>query len=234
MSDPDLARVAVPVTRQISAKQFWNAQAPDMSGMLLDDQASELEARDCSQILAQLRLVGGEKVLELGAGIGRFSGHLARVAAHVTAVDFNESFVQTNRRSNSSHSNIAFVHQDVMKLSFPTHSFDFVFSNWLLMYLSDAQVEEVVKRVACWLKPGGFSFFRESCVCSSGGNPESLSNPASYRHPDFYERCFAQSFKVLQRGNVLVYEEVHNNPNQQLWLLESRAPPSQNRPIHHA
>ena len=186
--------------------------------MLLDDQPGELEARDCSQIMAQLPLVGGERVLELGAGICRYSGRLAKIAAHVTAVDFNESFVQGNRRRNSSHSNITFLEQDVMKLSFPRHSFDLVFSNWLLMYLSEAQVEEIIERFACWLKPGGLSFFRESCVCSSGGKPESPSSPASYRHPDFYERCFAQSFELLRRGNVLVYEEVHNNRNQLFWL----------------
>ena len=105
-----------------------------------------------------------------------------------------------------------------MKLSFPKHSFDLVFSNWLLMYLTEAQVEEIVERFACWLRPGGLSFFRESCVCSSGGKAGSSSNPASYRHPDFYEGCFAPSFELLRRGNVRVYEEVHNNRNQLFWL----------------
>ena len=204
--------------RHVSAKQFWDAQQPSASGMLLDDRAAELEARDCSQIMAQLRFLGGESVLELGAGIGRYSGRLAEVAAHVTAVDFNESFVQENRRRNSSHSNITFLQEDVTKLSFPRNSFDLVFSNWLLMYLSDSQVEEVVERVACWLKPNGHAFFRESCVCSSAGRPESPSNPARYRPAAFYERCFAHSFEMLLRGNVLVYEEVYRNPNQLFWL----------------
>lgn len=47
-------------------------------------------------------------------------------------------------------------------------SFDFIFSNWLLMYLSDEELKSFFERMLSWLKPGGFLFFRESCNHRSG------------------------------------------------------------------
>lgn len=46
-----------------------------------------------SQVLTTLGDVSGCRVLELGAGIGRFTGDLAQQAAHVTAVDFMEASI---------------------------------------------------------------------------------------------------------------------------------------------
>lgn len=50
-------------------------------------------------------------------------------------------------------------------------SIDFVFSNWLLMYLSDDEVKCFIQKILGWLRPGGFLFFRESCNHRSGTDP---------------------------------------------------------------
>lgn len=42
-------------------------------------------------------------------------------------------------------------------------SVDFVFTNWLLMYLSDVEVVDFLNRVTTWLRPGGYLHLRESC-----------------------------------------------------------------------
>ena len=47
-------------------------------------------------------------------------------------------------------------------------SIDFIFSNWLLMYLSDEELMSFMKKMLSWLRPGGFLFFRESCNHRSG------------------------------------------------------------------
>jgi len=47
-------------------------------------------------------------------------------------------------------------------------SFDVIFSNWLLMYLSDQELSRLVEKMLGWLAPGGFLFFRESCNHQSG------------------------------------------------------------------
>lgn len=52
-------------------------------------------------------------------------------------------------------------------------SIDFIFSNWLLMYLSDEELKTFIKKSLSWLRPGGFLFFRESCNHRSGSDPTS-------------------------------------------------------------
>lgn len=48
------------------------------------------------------------------------------------------------------------------------YSFDLIFSNWLLMYLSDAELCSLTEKMLSWLRPSGYLFFRESCFHQSG------------------------------------------------------------------
>ncbi len=43
--------------------------------------------------------VAGKRVVELGAGIGRFTGALAATAKSVLAIDFMDNLIQENRKS---------------------------------------------------------------------------------------------------------------------------------------
>ena len=56
------------------------------------------------QVLAMLGCVEEKRILELGAGIGRFTGHLAATARSVLAVDFMENLIEENKRANSHRS----------------------------------------------------------------------------------------------------------------------------------
>jgi phosphoethanolamine N-methyltransferase len=55
----------------------------------------------CRQVLAMLGCMEGARIVELGAGIGRFTGELAVAARSVLAVDFMENLIAENRRANS-------------------------------------------------------------------------------------------------------------------------------------
>jgi phosphoethanolamine N-methyltransferase len=46
------------------------------------------------QVLSILPSFEGKSVLELGAGIGRFTGELAKEAGHVVALDFIDSVIK--------------------------------------------------------------------------------------------------------------------------------------------
>ena len=48
--------------------------------------------------------VGGHKVVELGAGIGRFTGALAATAKSVLAVDFMDNLIAENRKTHGHRS----------------------------------------------------------------------------------------------------------------------------------
>src|SRR5690606_18204322 len=103
---------------------------------------------------------------------GRYTEYFAKEGAqHVIAVDFVQEFVDKNRAMHSATygSMIDFICADVVDLALPTASLDLIFSNWLLMYLDDQQVEEICCKYDDWLDEGGFVFFRESCFHSLGG-----------------------------------------------------------------
>ncbi|XXG41615.1 hypothetical protein AAC387_Pa01g2047 [Persea americana] len=92
--------------------------------------------------------------MELGAGIGRFTAELAKDAGQVIAVDFIDSVIKKNGRTNGHFKNASFMCADVTSpnMQIQPKSVDLIFSNWLLMYLSDKEVENLVERMMKWLK----------------------------------------------------------------------------------
>lgn len=117
---------------------------------------------------------------------------------------------------NGHYKNVKFMCADVTSpdLKIEDGSVDLIFSNWLLMYLSDKevkslshylflflycrreeslndldgmQVELLAERMLGWVKPGGYIFFRESCFHQSGDSKRK-SNPTHYREPRFYTK----------------------------------------------
>lgn len=130
-------------------------------------------------MLSLLPSYEGKTVLEFGAGIGRFTGDLAKKAGHVIALDFIDSVIKKvthllyldnmfliierknmlpifgaclifsfnclflqNEEVNGHFENVKFMCADVTSpdLNFSEGSVDLIFSNWLLMYLSDKEV----------------------------------------------------------------------------------------------
>ena len=162
----------------------------------------------------------GMRVLELGAGIGRFTGLLAATAARVHAVDFMQNLIDEarpsraasrrcaapygctadacacallppsqNERVNKGRGNTTFEAADVMAMTFEADTYDFVFTNWLFMYLGDAELAALAPRLLRCLPPGGRLFFRESCNRQSGDRSRAF-NPSHYRAAADYTRLF--------------------------------------------
>uniref|UniRef100_A0A8D0C3F1 phosphoethanolamine N-methyltransferase n=1 Tax=Salvator merianae TaxID=96440 RepID=A0A8D0C3F1_SALMN len=211
-------------------RRFWqdHSQESSLQEMMLDSEAERLSHEDTPEILALLPGLEGQDVLELGAGIGRFTGFLAERAHHVTAVDFMENFVVQNRANNGHRANVKFLEADVTSLQLPQQSFDLIFSNWLFMYLSDTEVSNVVQRMLLWLRPGGHLFLRESCFYQSGNSPRSF-NPTLYRSPADYNRLLTSAhqtcegklcgFEIVLSRSVQTYIKRKQNRNQVCWLL---------------
>ncbi|KAJ7307456.1 hypothetical protein JRQ81_009476 [Phrynocephalus forsythii] len=211
--------------------QFWEAHSrgSSLQEMMLDSGAQQLSEQDTPEILSLLPRLEGQDVLELGAGIGRFTRHLAEAAHHVTAVDFMESFLKQNQQENGHRPNIAFQQADVTSLLLPSQSFDLIFSNWLFMYLSDSELKDVIQKMLVWLRPGGHLFFRESCFCQSGDHPRPF-NPTRYRSPADYNRLLTPAhvacgdelygFEIVMSRSVQTYVKRKQNRNQVCWLLQ--------------
>ncbi|CAM4618017.1 unnamed protein product [Leuciscus chuanchicus] len=222
-------------TERNTMMEFWkeHSKSATVEEMMLDSNAQELTQHELPEILSMLPCLAGSDVLELGAGIGRYTLHLIGKAHHVTAVDFMEKFVEKNREENSHLGNAEFIQADVTKLDFPKHSFDLVFSNWLLMYLSDQELKSLVEKLLRWLRPGGYLFFRESCFHQSGDSKRDF-NPTHYRSPAQYNHLMTSvlldesektekkyyGFDMVLSKTVQTYVKMKKNQNQLCWLMQ--------------
>lgn len=219
--------------RQIQ-KNYWVEHSVDLTveAMMLDSMASDLDKEERPEVLSLLPPYEGKCILELGAGIGRFTGELAKKAGKVIALDFIESVVKKNESINGHHENVKFMCADVTSpdLNFPAESMDLIFSNWLLMYLSDKEVECIAERLLKWVKVGGHIFFRESCFHQSGDHKRK-HNPTHYREPRFYTKVFKEchmsdassnSFELSLVGSKCIGAYVRNkkNQNQICWIWQ--------------
>ncbi|XP_060771121.1 phosphoethanolamine methyltransferase isoform X1 [Neoarius graeffei] len=214
---------------------FWkeHSQHATVEEMMLDSNAQQLTKHELPEILEMLPSLDGIDVLELGAGIGRYTSHLIGKARHVTAVDFMENFVEKNKEENSHLGNAKFIQADVTKLEFPEKSFDLIFSNWLLMYLSDEELCSLAEKMLSWLRSGGYLFFRESCFHQSGDSMRDF-NPTHYRSPAHYNHLmtsviWAESgekgkqhygFDIVLSRTVQTYIKMKKNQNQVCWLMQ--------------
>ncbi|KAM7279531.1 hypothetical protein ACFE04_006665 [Oxalis oulophora] len=191
------------VEREVQ-KKYWMEHTKDLTveAMMLDSKAIDLDKEERPEVLSLLPPYEGKSVLELGAGIGRFTGELVKKAGQVLAVDFIDTAIQKNEITNGHHKNVKFMCADVTSssLEIADGSVDLIFSNWLLMYLSDEEVEGLAKKMVKWLKVGGYIFFRESCFHQSGDSKRTV-NPTHYREPRFYTKLdLKPGQKVLDVG----------------------------------
>ncbi|CAK9219100.1 unnamed protein product [Sphagnum jensenii] len=213
---------------------YWKEHSivPSVEAMMLDSQASKLDQEERPEILSLLPPFNGKSIIELGAGIGRFTGELAKTAGHVLAMDFMDNLIKKNEEVNGHYKNTEFKCADVtaLDLKIPEASADIVFSNWLLMYLSDHEVEDLARNTIRWLKLGGYIFFRESCFHQSGDHKRK-NNPTHYRQPSFYTKVFEQTHFQEEDGTYTEYQLVgckcvgayvrnKKNQNQVCWLWQ--------------
>ena len=196
---------------------FWEKEDCDIQGMMLNPEADKIEARDRMEVLSYLPDLAGKRILEPAAGIGRFTTHFALQAKKVVALDFVEDFIALNRNICAPFANISHQAADIMKAEFEPESFDVIFINWLLMYLEDADLPVIKKRMSQWLQPGGQLFLRESCVSAS--NPDEPHPHTRYRDPRVYEDLFVPEFEILKAGRIEAYVQEYGNPNQRWWLF---------------
>ena len=197
---------------------FWGAQKPTNQAMMLNDKHLELDLHEKQQILECLPDLTGKKVLELAAGIGRYTADLAQRAAHVTAVDIAPQLIAANQLQHAHLPNVDFVCADVMDLAAGPGSYDVVFINWLLMYLSDEETQLLAERLRSWTKRGGFVFLRESCAAERHDRRGAYY--VNYRQAGYYGALFAAGFRLVGEANVLIYHALCGNPHQRLWLFQ--------------
>ncbi|KAE9554540.1 hypothetical protein FO519_002244 [Halicephalobus sp. NKZ332] len=231
--------MAVRTSRRETYKSFWDkySDKPDNGAMMLNKNADELEEQDRMDILASLPEFTDKDVVDIGAGIGRFTTIFSRTARHVTSTDFIHSFIEKNKERNATAKNIKFVVSDAAHLELSNRSVDLVFTNWLMMYMTDPEVVEFVTNALKWLRPGGFLKLRESCSEPSTGRKKTATlhtadvNPTSYRYSSLYIQLLKNveiqeedgswwKFDLKWSASVPTYIQRLSNWRQVHWLAE--------------
>jgi len=205
------------MTRE-KTKHFWETKKPNMTSMLLNEGLSKIHIKERDEVISYLPDINSLNVLELACGIGRFTSYFAKYASHVTAVDFIEKFIKENQRRNKNHKNITYICSDVMDLSFNNHEYDFIFLNWILMYLEDKDLDILLNRLFHALKHKGYIFIRESCSWQNEKRDDHYY--ANYRAFYLYENIIKESLKLRKSGYIKFYLDQKNDPFQCYWLFQ--------------
>mmetsp|Transcript_16946 Transcript_16946/g.42532 ORF Transcript_16946/g.42532 Transcript_16946/m.42532 type:complete len:492 (-) Transcript_16946:154-1629(-) len=212
-------------------KDFWveHSEHATVDDMMLDSNSEAIDKLERPEVLQLLGSVEEKRVLELGAGIGRFTADLARTAKTVHAVDFIQRFTDANKVANAEHKNVSVECADATKAEYAENAFDVVFSNWLLMYLTDEEIKTLASNILLWLGEKGTFFFRESCFQQSGDRKRK-KNPTQYRKPQDYFALFDGAEATMADGRIACfklefcksldsYVELKHNQNQLCWKL---------------
>jgi tocopherol O-methyltransferase len=163
---------------------LWNAaESP------ADAQSNLMEA-----VIREARLRGGERVLDIGCGIGTSAVHLAKAwGCHVTGVTISrvqQQWATLGALVNGVGSRTDFLAADVETVRLSPDAFDLIWVVECAEYLFDKA--GFVHRLAEWLRPGGRAVV---CAWETGDGP--LSEDSQRR---VYEVCAGFGYPSLSSG----------------------------------
>jgi phosphoethanolamine N-methyltransferase len=200
-----------------SSKQDWQDRPATACSMIKFPECPAFEKADKQQILNEVPDWKGKRVLDLAAGIGRFTGEFAKSAARVTSVEWIPKFVEVNQRQHARFSNIEYLCEDAAFVDFETSCFDLIFASFLFMYLTDEEMKTLAAKIKKWLAPGGHIFLRESCESVRCG--PTASNPTIYRTLLEYDALFCD-YRLIKEGSVKAWIDYLSRPLVCYWVFE--------------
>jgi len=117
-----------------------------------------------TQFLAELDLKPGQRVLDVGCGIGGGDFLMAeKYGVSVTGIDLSSNMIGIawDRATQHSNLNVKFEISDATKNKFPNEYFDLIYSRDTLLHVKDKQ--SLFALFKQWLKPNGKVFITDYC-----------------------------------------------------------------------
>jgi 2-polyprenyl-3-methyl-5-hydroxy-6-metoxy-1,4-benzoquinol methylase len=137
--------------------------------------------------------VAGDRVVDLGCGIGHLSVYLATQGARVTGLDIGANLVEAARRlAEISGVRADFERVDIKTLPFPPESVDLVVGIDVLHHLSEQDLALVFAETHRVLRPGGRAIFTEPVEDSRTFNFVQNLVPAGNRGDEQYRPSWLQ------------------------------------------
>lgn len=128
------------------------------------------------------RIPAGGRVLDIGCGIGvPVAKSLTAAGCRVTGVDISEVQI---RRARELVPQAEFLHLDASAAAFDTASFDAVVSFYALIHLPLAEQPPLLRRIAGWLRPGGWFVATTGHSAWTGVDEDWLGAPMWWSHAD--------------------------------------------------
>lgn len=180
--------------------QHWNTLYQDASMDSSTSRPSDFAVE------VQERLVGKQKILELGCGRGNDALFFARHGNEVIAIDFSEVVTE---KLQAAYGGVPGVHFEVGEIShalgFHDNEFDVVYARLSLHYFRDQVTRQIFQEIHRILKPGGLLCF----MCKSRKDPlygvgiaietDMYEKDAHIRHffsEDYAKICLAGNYSI--------------------------------------
>lgn len=152
---------------QKSYKHFWNEKAstPGSAFIAVDGSTNEETARltgaySAKQVSAALNLQAGDRVLELGCGVGRIGREIAPRVAHWEGADISANMLEVARERLREHANVGFTELHRSSLQpLADASFDKAYCVAVFIHMDKEDFYLYLEDLARVLKPGGLLYF---------------------------------------------------------------------------
>lgn len=164
--------------------------------------------RDFRDFLAG-RSVGSLNCLDLGAGQGRYSLHLARVGARVRAVDYSPvAMAQLAGKAGAERLAISTEVADLRGYDFPVGECDLIVCSTVLDHLDDACRPRLAAAIADALRPGGLVYCEVFTTADPGWRRQPGSAVSETAGPVRHYFAAGELRGLFPRLTSLVYREV--------------------------
>lgn len=107
------------------------------------------------KVLEKCGIKKEDKILDVGAGAGRFVIPFAKKGYNTYGIDISENILQIAKNKARDLPNLHLEKANAKNMSFPDNHFDFITSYRVLVHIPD--YEGVIKEIYRVLKPGGYT-----------------------------------------------------------------------------
>ncbi len=170
-----------------------NKETFDRLGSAATDTAELMRNAAVGLPAFQMMLSGG-RVLDLGCGVGRDSLRLKRYSLEVQGLDISEAMLAEAKRQVEG---VTFSQGDFRALPFEDASFDGVWANGTLFYVTPTDLAKTLLEVLRILKPGGVFF--ASYLLGEGEFYHDGLYHRRYQEKDIEQMYREAGFKTIDR-----------------------------------
>lgn len=174
--------------------KYWDTAKNNLAGTIQGQNIhiSKTELFEKWVISRNISVSKNWKILDLGAGTGRWSLWLAPNVKEVTALDMSIEMLKYIRLRAKSENieNILLLKSDINDWNMNnTEHYDLIISSGIFELLTDDECEKSANKMFCSLKTGGLMIFRDHIV-----KQQKIKNGFFYlRTKKYYKRLFSRS-----------------------------------------